>query len=91
MVVVEDIERSGLWRKYAPIALSHGLRACWSVPIIDDASALLGTLALYYRSGWRRRRRSSVSFSSPLPSLHSFIQRHRDKEMEATLRKRRPL
>src|SRR5258708_36619610 len=40
MGVVEDIERSGRWRKYAPIALSHGLRACWSVPSIAAASAL---------------------------------------------------
>src|SRR5205823_12625859 len=46
MVVVEDVERSDLWTKYAPIALSYGLRACWSVPIVDDAGALLGTLAL---------------------------------------------
>jgi len=87
MVVVEDIERSGLWRKYAPIALSHGLRACWSVPIIDDASALLGTLALYYRE---RRAPSTqelglIQFASSLAAF--VIQRHRDKEMEATLRK----
>src|SRR5207253_3612771 len=65
---------------YAPIALSHGLRACWSVPIVDDAGALLGTLALYYRE---RRTPSTqetdlIQFAS---SLAAFVmQRHRDTE-----------
>jgi len=80
MVVVEDVEQSDLWTKYAPIALSHGLRACWSVPIIDDARALLGTLALYYRE---RRTPSAheidlIQFASSLAAF--VIQRHRDAE-----------
>src|SRR5256885_11956642 len=80
MVVVEDVERSDLWTKYAPIALSHGLRACWSVPIVDDARALLGTLALYYRE---RRAPSAqeidlIQFASSLAAF--VIQRHRDAE-----------
>jgi PAS domain S-box-containing protein len=87
MVVVEDVERSGLWRKYAPIALSHGLRACWSVPIIDDASALLGTLALYYRER-RAPSKQEIGLIQFASSLAAFvIHRHQDKEMEANLRK----
>src|SRR6059058_2238815 len=80
MVVVEDVEQSDLWTKYAPIALSYGLRACWSVPIVDDAGALFGTLALYYRE---RRAPSThetdlIQFAS---SLAAFVmQRHRDAE-----------
>jgi GAF domain-containing protein len=65
MVVVEDVEQSALWAGYAPIALSHGLRACWSMPIVDDAGTLLGTLALYYRE---RRTPSTLEvdlFNSP--------------------------
>src|SRR6266699_1002424 len=80
MVVVEDVEQSDLWTKYAPIALSYGLRACWSVPIVDDARALLGTLALYYRE---RRAPSAheidlIQFASSLAAF--AIQRHRDAE-----------
>jgi PAS domain S-box-containing protein len=80
MVIVEDIEQSSLWARYAPIALSHGLRACWSAPILDDARTLLGTLALYYRE---RRVPSAgqaelIQFAS---SLAAFVmQRHRDAE-----------
>src|SRR5256886_3074982 len=87
MVVVEDVERSDLWTKYAPIALSYGLRACWSVPIVDDAGALLGTLALYYRE---RRAPSTpetdlIQFASCLAAF--VIQRHTAlRESEARFR-----
>jgi len=80
MVVVEDVEQSDLWTKYAPIALSYGLRACWSVPIVDDAGALLGTLALYYRERRAPSRHETdlIQFAS---SLAAFVmQRHRDAE-----------
>ncbi len=80
MVIVEDIEQSTLWAGYVPIALSHELRACWSVPILDDAGALLGTLALYYRE----RRAPSVQETELIQfasSLAAFVmQRHRDAE-----------
>jgi PAS domain S-box-containing protein len=80
MVIVEDIERSGLWTEYASIALAHGLRACWSMPILDDSRALLGTLALYYHE----RRAPSVQETEIIQfasSLAAFvIQRHRDSE-----------
>jgi PAS domain S-box-containing protein len=79
-VVVEDIEASGLWTRYAPIALAYGLRACWSVPILDDARALLGTLATYYRE--RRtpsaRETELIQFASSLAAF--VVQRHRDAE-----------
>jgi PAS domain-containing protein len=80
MVFVDDVERSDLWATYAPIALSHGLRACWSTPIFDNSGALLGTLALYYRE---RRTPTAAEIDSIqcASSLASFvIQRHRDTE-----------
>src|SRR5437016_14531481 len=63
MVGVEDVEQSDLWAKYGPIALAHGLRACWSVPMVDDAGALLGTLTLYYRD--RRAASGPETDTSP--------------------------
>ncbi len=80
MVVVEDIEQSELWARYVPMARSHELRACWSVPIFDDARTVLGTLAMYYRE----RRTPSVQETELIQfaaSLAAFvIQRHRDAE-----------
>lgn len=48
-VYVTDIERDPLWADYRELALSHGLKACWSTPILSKTSAVLGTLALYHR------------------------------------------
>ena len=48
-VVVVDIEKDGLWADYKHLALPHGLRACWSMPISSHNGAVLGTFACYYR------------------------------------------
>lgn len=49
MVIVEDIEKDPLWGKYRDLALAHGLRSCWAVPIYDKSGVPLGTFALYSR------------------------------------------
>ncbi len=59
-VIVSDIENDPLWKLYKEYALPHGLKACWSVPIVarsarspqgDHAQAplVLGTFGLYHR------------------------------------------
>ncbi|MBK8030875.1 MAG: PAS domain S-box protein [Chloroflexi bacterium] len=48
LVLVEDIETDPLWTDYKVLALAHGLRACWSQPIMADEHTVLGTFALYY-------------------------------------------
>jgi PAS domain S-box-containing protein len=48
-VYVSDITSDPLWAPFAQIALSHGLRACWSTPILSRTGEVLGTFAMYYR------------------------------------------
>ncbi|MFO0808066.1 MAG: ATP-binding protein [Gemmataceae bacterium] len=48
-VVVTDIAVDPLWTDFAPLAIAHGLRACWSTPIRGRTGGVLGTFALYYR------------------------------------------
>ena len=48
-VFVNDIETDPLWAEYKAVALPHGLRACWSTPIISSGSRILGTFAMYHR------------------------------------------
>ena len=48
-VYVEDIAADPLWADFRELALGHGLRACWSTPIISSRGELLGTFAMYYR------------------------------------------
>ena len=48
-VVVTDIASDPLWEKYRDFALQHGLRACWSTPIISTGGRVLGAFATYYQ------------------------------------------
>jgi len=48
-VIVSDIASDPLWADVRDLALDHGLRACWSTPILASNGAVLGTAALYYR------------------------------------------
>ena len=47
-VVVNDIATHPLGLYFRELALSHGLLACWSVPIFSTVGKVLGTVAMYY-------------------------------------------
>ncbi len=49
-VVVSDIASSPLWDHTRQAILSHGLRSCFSVPIVSGKGQVFGTLSLYSRS-----------------------------------------
>ena len=50
-VIVSDIASDSLWdlADYRASALSYGLRASWSNPIVSSDGKVLGTFAMYYR------------------------------------------
>ena len=48
-VIVSDIANDPLWAGPRDFVLSFGLRACWSLPILDQNGTVLGTIAMYYR------------------------------------------
>ncbi|WP_245643455.1 putative bifunctional diguanylate cyclase/phosphodiesterase [Roseateles chitosanitabidus] len=48
-VEVTDIAQDPLWRNFRELALSHGLAACWSTPILTGHDQVVATFALYYR------------------------------------------
>lgn len=47
-IMVSDIETHPFWEKSRAIALSFGLKACWSTPIINHNGKVIGTFAMYY-------------------------------------------
>lgn len=47
-VIVSDIETDPRWGRGRDAALAHGLRACWSQPILSGTGEVLGTFASYY-------------------------------------------
>jgi CheY-like chemotaxis protein len=66
-VVVSDIAHDHLWAEYRDLALPHGLRACWSTPIIASDGRVLGTFAIYAREPGR-----------PTPQQQSIIEQITD-------------
>ena len=49
-VVVSDIAADPLWRDYRDQAEPHGLRSCWSIPILSSHGGALGVFAVYSRT-----------------------------------------
>ena len=47
-VIVSDIARDPLWADYRELALSYGLRAAWSQPLLSKNQHVLGTFGMYY-------------------------------------------
>jgi PAS domain S-box-containing protein len=48
-VIVSDISTDPLWIAYRHLVEPHGLRACWSYPILGNDGGVLGTFAVYHR------------------------------------------
>ena len=46
-VIVADILTDPLWTNFRDLATLHGLRSCWSTPILSHQGVVLGTFALY--------------------------------------------
>lgn len=49
-VIVSDIATDPLWADYCELSLSFGLRACWSIPVINGKGEVLAAFAVYYTS-----------------------------------------
>jgi formate hydrogenlyase transcriptional activator len=62
-VAVSDIATDPLWAEYRDLALSHGLRACWSTPIHSSERKVLRTFAIYAREPGK-----------PTPQHHKIIE-----------------
>jgi PAS domain S-box-containing protein len=83
-VIVTDIATDPLWEGPREFALSFGLRACWSMPVINQSGTVLGTIALYYRTP---RRPSERDFGLLQPStrlvLLALAQHRKEEELRA--------
>jgi len=49
-VIAADLTTETRWAEYewCPMALAHGVQACWSTPIMSAAGEVLGAFAIYY-------------------------------------------
>ncbi len=71
-IIASDFESDDRWpEEYRALALAHGLRACWSTPILSQAGAVLGTFALYYHQPGSPSPKRKTSLTSLLISRAS--------------------
>lgn len=49
-VIVTDIATDPIWKDCKNLAKEHGLKACWSTPILSSKNKILGTFAIYRKS-----------------------------------------
>ena len=70
-VTVSDIENNPVTEKYRHCAIVHGLRACFSTPLLSSKKELLGTIAIYSRVVGKpdEKTLNLVDFYSKLASL----------------------
>ncbi|MDB5319743.1 MAG: domain S-box protein [Phycisphaerales bacterium] len=79
-VYVSDIASDPLWAPYAKLAMSHGLRACWSSPILSSTGVVLGTFATYYRQPRRPTPRDLRTVDIVTRTLAIAIEQSRAEE-----------
>ncbi|WP_103029776.1 PAS domain S-box protein [Salinibacter altiplanensis] len=84
-VITEDIERDPRWSDHRDLARSHGLQACWSVPIFDSHDDVLGTFALYHEQPTAPTEKDRTLIDQACSLAGIAIERHRTAE---TLRTR---
>ncbi len=52
-VVARDVTTDENWIRFRDLAVEHGLRSCWSTPIVaSEGGEVLGTFAVYKASVW---------------------------------------
>ncbi len=50
IVIVPNISQHDSLKKYKEIALQHGIKSCWSFPIMSSAMEILGVIAIFNKN-----------------------------------------
>ncbi|HBK62948.1 MAG TPA: hypothetical protein DD000_05290, partial [Cyanobacteria bacterium UBA11166] len=79
-IIVCDIATDPLWADFRDIALSYGLRACWSVPILSSQGTVLGTFGGYYDQPQTVTELDKDLINQTLYLAKIAIQRHQSQQ-----------
>ena len=80
MVAVDDVRQSAMWIEHAGMVARFGLCACWSMPFLDPAGAVAGTLAVYARERRSPGAGEIAALRSAALLAGLVVARHRDTE-----------
>jgi two-component sensor histidine kinase len=78
-VIVSDIANDPLWADFRDLAIGHGLRACWSMPILAADGRVLGTFANYYREPKEPTERDLEVIGMVTRTTAIAIEKHRNE------------
>lgn len=84
-VIVEDIATSPLWKNFKDLALSHGLRACWSTPIFSTEGDVLATFSMYYRQPHSPCANDQYLIAKAVHLAKVAIERHKSEQNYRTI------
>jgi signal transduction histidine kinase/DNA-binding response OmpR family regulator/serine phosphatase RsbU (regulator of sigma subunit) len=80
-VVASDIETDPLWTDFRELAAEHGLRSCWSTPIVATGGQLIGTFAIYHREPSTPSEEGKAVVELLARTAAVAIERSRDTEL----------
>ncbi|GAL86635.1 hypothetical protein SCE1572_31285 [Sporocytophaga myxococcoides] len=78
-IIVPDIASAPLCRSFKDLALMHGLKACWSTPILSG-DKLLGTFSIYYQTPHVPNSTDKKNVEFALRTITIAIERKRAEE-----------
>jgi len=79
-VIVADIEREAQWPDLRDAALSIGLRACWSAPILSPKKKVLGSFAMFSSAARGPCREELRLLETAADLAGAAIDHHRSQE-----------
>jgi PAS domain S-box-containing protein len=75
-VYTTDIASDPRWHDHGALALAHGLVACWALPVLDAAGAVIGTFASYYTEPRSPTRHEMEAMQRAAESVALAVERH---------------
>ena len=84
-VITADIQTDSRWANWRSAALTEGLRACWSHPVITTQGELLGTFGTYYRQPTTPSERSKRRLRQASALIALAVIKDRDSRRHRTL------
>lgn len=83
-VFVREIQTDPLCAPFVDLANAHGLRSCWSQPIMSSKAKVMGTFAFYCRESRGPTKAETEAMDVLLHTASLLLERHQDvKERKA--------
>ncbi len=91
VVIVDDISIDPLWQDFKEIkeiAAEHGLKACWSLPLLDKDKEVFATFGVYYKT-IKKPHPSEMNSLERIKNILSTILINKKAEEEILISKER--